>query len=152
KATLKVISSFVVKDHIGALAVNASRIYAANWDADRFYAFDHNGTVLTSRENATRVAYQDLKFVGDDVVASGIMHDQQTGAIDWLDGRTLSLRQRLHVGKTSSGLVWTREGMAVNDGKLYLLPDDGHGTPADVYVFDLHTMMSAALQCVPISA
>src|SRR5579871_2700783 len=108
-ATLKVVSSFAVADHIGAVTLDASRIYGANWDAERIYVFDRGGRIMAKQRNPMHVAYQDLKFVGDTLIASGIMPDQQTGAIDWLDTGSLAPRRRLLVGKTGDGLVWTRE-------------------------------------------
>jgi len=148
--TLNPVSSFAVADHIGAVTLNASRIYGANWDAERIYIFDRDGRLMAKRLNPMHVAYQDLKFVGDDLIASGIMPDRQTGAIDWLDNQSLSPRLRLEVGKTGSGQVWTREGMAIKDDKLYLLPDDGRDGAVEVYIFNLSALKAAAAPCIPI--
>ena len=59
------------------------------------------------------------------------------GTVDWLDRETLAQRRRLAVGRMDGGGVWTQEGMALKDGRLYLLPEDGSDGGARLYVFDL---------------
>lgn len=152
RRTLKVVSSFIVHDHIGAVTANAATIYGANWDARRFYEWDHRGAEIAEIANPTQVAYQDVKFVGGELVAGGVMRGQFTGAIDWLDPVTLQPRLRLSLGKTPQGQIWTREGMAVQDGKLYLLPHDGHNGQGEVFVFSLDALKKAATRCASLSA
>jgi hypothetical protein len=148
KTTLQTVSSFMVKDHIGALTLSTTRIYGGNWNSRRVYVWDRSGKILARPRNPTRVNYQDFKFVNGMLVASGIMPDQLSGAVDWLDPDSLLPRQRLPVGKMNNGLLWTREGMAVAGNKLYFLPVDGHDGRAEVYVFNLEGVKAAAVACV----
>jgi hypothetical protein len=151
KQSLKTVSSFIVDDHIGAVASRDGKVYGDNWSAHHLYIWDHAGRTLARPLNTTQIAYQDFKFAEDDLIASGISRDAQSGAIDWLDPETLLPRRHLPVGKMANGIVWTREGMAVADGKLYLLPNDGHDGQAEIYVFDLESLKSAALECTATS-
>lgn len=116
--------TFSAADHLGAIAVWKGRLIAANWDARQFQDVGSG----ERRDNPHPTRYQDMKIVGDDLVASGI------AAIDWLDPVTLALRKRVTVGRTDRGVLFTQEGMAIHGGKLYLLPEDG---PSRLFVFDL---------------
>src|SRR5262249_40175425 len=49
RTTLKTVSSFVVHDHIGAVTANATAVYGANWDARRFYEWDHGGREIAAQ-------------------------------------------------------------------------------------------------------
>jgi hypothetical protein len=146
-STLAVVSSFAVDDHIGAVATRGERLYGASWGAKAFYLWDRKGKILANPTNPTQVRYQDMKFVDDELVASGLMPDKQSGAVDWLDPDTFEPRQRLPAGKMGNGMVWTREGMALKNGKLYLLPADGRKGSVDLFVFDLKNMDIASLAC-----
>jgi hypothetical protein len=148
KTTLDVVSSFAVADHIGAVAVRDERLYGATWEAKAFYLWDRNGKILGHPVNPTQVSYQDMKFIDGELVASGLMPGKQSGAVDWLDPDTFEPRQRLPVGKMNNGPVWTREGMTLKGGKLYLLPADGRKGSVELHVFDLENMNIAALACV----
>ncbi len=151
KTTLTAISSFTVPDHIGALAIKGDRIYGANWDARHLYVWDIHGQLLQKVRNPTDVAYQDMKIVGDALVASGVMRHQLTGAIDWLDADTLQPRRRVLLGRTENWALWTREGMTIRDGKLFLMPHDGNGRATDIGIFALDAMESLAFGCTPAS-
>lgn len=131
--TLAVRNRFEVDDHIGCLAVMGDRLIGGNWDSRQFYTWDEACKLLEKRTNPHAVAYQDLKFHGGMLVASGNL-SRDEGAIDWLDPATLELRQRIRCGKTDRGVRFTNEGMAVADGRLYLLPEDG---PSRVFSFRL---------------
>ncbi len=37
-----------------------------------------------------------------------------------------ALVKRISTGKTDRGILYTNEGMTIHDGKLNLLPEDGH--------------------------
>lgn len=147
KATLKPVSSFVVYDHIGAVTTGAGKVYGANWDAKRLYTWDQTGQPLDIRPNVLRVAYQDIKFADGELIAAGVLRDQPGGTIDWLDPVSLLPKRRLPVGKTDGGSVWTREGMSLHGGKLYLLPDDGARGTATVHAFDLARLAATAVDC-----
>lgn len=145
KDTLAVKSSFLVGDHIGAVAADGERLHGGNWDAEELYSWDRTGRVLRQARNPARVAYQDLKIVDGSLVAAGLLRGGQTGAVDWLDPDTLERRARLAVGRGDNG-VWTREGMALRGGRLYLLPDDGRDGTARLFIFDLTRLESAMSQ------
>jgi hypothetical protein len=146
--TLTTVSSFMVDDHIGAVAADEARIYGSNWSARRFYVWTHAGALLANAANTTRIAYQELKIVDGELVASGTIPRKKTGTVDWLDPVTLAPRQRLAMGRMRGGPAWTREGMALKGDRLYLLPADGHRGRADVYVFDLADLQPAAFECI----
>lgn len=131
--TLSVHSRFAMDDHIGCVAVLADRLIGGNWDSRRFYTWDRVGKLLRTQANPQQVAYQDLKSGAGALIASGNT-SREEGAIDWLDPETLELRKRILCGKTDRGVRFTNEGMAVADGKLYLLPEDG---PSRLFVFQL---------------
>ncbi|MDZ7638233.1 MAG: DUF6454 family protein [Bryobacterales bacterium] len=133
KRTLSVVSRFAVADHIGCVAVAGDRLIGGNWDAREIYRWDRSGKQLGKQANPNKVAYQDLKFSDGMLLASGNT-SREEGAIDWLDPETLQLKKRILSGKTDRGVRFTNEGMAVVDGKLYLLPEDG---PSRLFVFQL---------------
>lgn len=131
--TLAIRSRFEVEDHIGCVAVAGERLIGGNWDSRLFYSWDRAGKPLGEQANPRQVAYQDLKFGNGALVASGNL-SRDEGAIDWLDPATFELQRRIHCGKTDRGVRFTNEGMAVAEGKLYLLPEDG---PSRLFVFQL---------------
>jgi len=147
KTSLKPVSSFLVSDHIGAVGVDGERVYGANWDAERFYVWNRAGRAIASHATRTHVAYQEIKFTSEGMIASGIVRGSHLGAIDWLDPETLAPVKRLAVGDGPDGLLFTREGMALDGGKLYLLPDDGHDGGAQIYAFDFLPLRTAASAC-----
>lgn len=133
KKTRRTLSRFEVDDHIGCVAVAGDTLIGGNWDSRQIYYWNREGRLLEKKENPNRVAYQDLKFQDNMLLASGNVSPDE-GAIDWLDPKTLQLRKRILTGKTDRGVRFTNEGMAVVNGKLYLLPEDG---PSRLFVFQL---------------
>lgn len=133
KATLELISQFEVADHIGCIAVRGDELVGGNWDSRELYVWDLRGALRRKIANTTGNAFQDLKFDGVQLVGSGLLPDR-TGAIDWMDFPSLRILKRLPAGKTDRGDTFTREGMAVRDGRLYLLPEDG---PSRLFVFKI---------------
>lgn len=131
--TLVLIRSFNVDDHIGCVAVGPDRLYGGNWDARQIYEWSRKGKQLARRDNPTAAAYQDWKFV-DGMLAGGAVLGPGRGAIDWLDPGTLRLAKRMEAGVTDRKVRYTNEGMALRDGRLYLLPEDG---PSRLFVFRL---------------
>lgn len=133
KKTLALVSEFEVADHIGCLAAGGGTVLGGNWDSRIFYEWTPDGRLLRQRPNPTPNAYQDLKRVDGLIVASGNVGAEE-GEVDWLDPETLALKRSLPAGKTDRGVRFTNEGMAIRDGKLYLLPEDG---PSRLFVFRL---------------
>lgn len=144
-ATLQIISSFTVHDHIGAVTACGDRIYGANWDARRIYVWDRAGHQQASTPNTTRVAYQDLKCVEGSLVASGTARGGVTGAVNWLNPTTLDVERSIPVARAESGPLWTNEGMTLKGSRLYFLPEDGHDGRVAVYAFDLARTPVAAI-------
>jgi hypothetical protein len=140
KRTLEVESQFAVNDHIGCIAVTGDELIGGNWDSREFYVWDRGGKLLREIANPTDNAYQDLKFDGQRLVASGLLPDH-TGAIDWLEWPALRLVRRVKMGKTSRGAPFTREGMALRGGELLLVPEDG---PSRVFFFKMADLMNPA--------
>jgi hypothetical protein len=132
KRTLRLLGEFEVADHIGCIAAGETLV-GGNWDSRIFSEWTREGRLLRRRPNPTPNAYQDLKRMAEALVASGKLSAEQ-GAIDWLDPESLALRRRVVTGKTDRGVLFTNEGMAVRDGKLYLLPEDA---PSRLFVFRL---------------
>lgn len=133
KRSRQVVARFEAPDHIGCVAVAGDRLIGGNWDAREFYYWNREGALQEKKPNPGKVAYQDLKFEDGMLLASGNISADE-GAIDWLHPDTLQLRKRILSGKTDRGVRFTNEGMAVVDGKLYLLPEDG---PSRLFVFQL---------------
>lgn len=124
KKTLELEFRIEVADHIGCVAVTKDEVIGGNWDSRVFYVWNHQGKLLRKVDNPTPNGYQDLKFVGDRLVASGLLPGQN-GAVDWLRYPSLELDRRMTVGKTDRGAAYTREGMTVFRDELMLLPEDG---------------------------
>ena len=133
KRTLLLESQFEVPDHIGCVAVNAEVVVGGNWDSRDLYVWTHEGKLREKLPNLTGNGFQDLKFDRGLLIGSGLLADK-SGAIDWLDFPSLQSRRRLTAGKTDRGDSYTREGMAIRNGNLYLLPEDG---PSRLFIFRL---------------
>ncbi len=128
KSDLAAETAFEVADHIGAVAVNGNTVYAANWDARQVYVLP--GT--TVRDNRSGTSFQDLKFYQGQLVGGGGRGRGVPGAIDWLDPQSLEMRRRIEVGQTDRGVSFTHEGLAIREGRIYLLPEDG---PSRLFIF-----------------
>ena len=133
KRTFALELQFSVPDHIGCLAVTPEFLIGGNWDSREFYVWDHRGKLLRKVASTTANAYQDLKFSGGYLVASGTLADHK-GAIDWLDLQSMKLVRRLFAANTDRGEPLTREGMTLRDNQLWLLPEDG---ASRLLIFDL---------------
>ncbi|MCZ2153431.1 MAG: DUF6454 family protein [Bryobacterales bacterium] len=130
----EVTKRFEVADHIGCLAVVGDRVLGGNWDSKEIYSWNQaTGEILRKQQNPNQVAYQDLKYTGGALVGSGVL-SRETGAIDRLDPDTLAWKTRIVCGKTDRGVRFTNEGMAIHEGRLFLLPEDG---PSRLFTFQL---------------
>ena len=134
KRTLKLESQFDVADHIGCIAVLGNRLIGGNWDSRDFYIWDRKGNLQRKVPSETGNAYQDIKFDLGSIVASGLLLSDRSGAVDWLDPASFHLSRRLTTGNTDRGVSYAREGMAVRNGALLFLPEDG---PSRLFVFKL---------------
>ena len=133
KQTLNLLSEFDVPDHIGCIAMTPDALIGGNWDAREFYVWDHAGRIIRKVANPTQAAYQDMKFIDGEMVASGLLPDK-SGAIDWLELPSFRLLRRISAASTDRGIPYTNEGMTIRNGRLYLLPEDG---PSRLFSFPL---------------
>ena len=131
KRTLDIEASFSVPDYVGCVATTAEYVIGGNWDSRDFYIWDHAGQLVRKVANITENAYQDMKFEGGVLVASGLLRDG-IGAIDWIEFPSFRLVRRLRVGNTERQIPFTREGMAIRGKELLLLPEDD---PSRVFIF-----------------
>ncbi len=130
-ASLGLLSSFAVNDHIGCVAATPDGLAAGNWDSKEISWWSKEGTSLSRRLNPTGTSFQDMKSVDGLLVASGNT-SRDEGAIEWFTLPDLRLERRLRAGKTDRGVRFTNEGMAWRGGLLYLLPEDD---PSRLFVF-----------------
>lgn len=131
--TLKVRRKIAVADHLGCVAVSGRKLVAGNWDSRLLYEFDTvTGQQLQAVPNPSATRYQDIKFVGDQLVASGNL-DWISGTVDWIDWPSRRVMRRLEAGAVGTirpfgrGGPLTGEGMAIEGRDLYFLPEDGPG-------------------------
>ena len=120
RKTLELLASFEVADHIGCLTVIGDHLAGGNWDARQFYEWSFDGKPIGRRDNPNRAHYQEVKARYGTLVASGTSPE----VIEWLDPETLAPLRSVSAGKTDRGAPYTREGMDLRDGRLYLLPED----------------------------
>ena len=133
KQTLQVTSQFEAPDHIGAIAVTPDAIVGANWDARNFYVWDKKGKLLRKVANPSPIAIQDMKFVKGQLVGAGL-DSYKSGVIVWMEWPSLKIVRTLSMGSTDRGVAYTHEGMAIRNGKLWLLPEDA---PSRLFAFDI---------------
>jgi hypothetical protein len=124
KRTLAVKRKFIVSDHIGCVAVYGDTLIAGNWGSRQFYVLNSQGKQLEVLDNPEANQYQDIKFAGGMLIASGVFN-HKNGAVDWLAWPSLKLVHRISFGLTDRGLPYTAEGMAILGQNLYLLPGNG---------------------------
>ncbi|MBI5280667.1 MAG: hypothetical protein HY858_03215 [Candidatus Solibacter usitatus] len=135
KQTLELLSSFEVADHIGCLTSAGGRLVGGNWDARKFYEWTPDGRQLRVRSNPLSVRYQDIKYRDGALIASGLgPAPASPSLIHWLDPEDLAPLQSAAPGRTDRKVEYSREGMDLRDGLLYLLPED---TPSRLFVFRL---------------
>lgn len=114
-----------VADHLGCVAVSENTLIAGNWDSRLLYSFDlHSGKQLRVVSNPFATAYQDIKLVGGQLVASGTV-TPLSGTIDWIDWPSMKLARTERTGVTDRARPYTAEGMALKGRDLFLVPEDG---------------------------
>jgi len=131
--SLTIRRKITIADHLGCAAVTGDTLVAGNWDSKQLYVIDLRGTASPRIvPNPTNTRYQDMKFVGGQLVASGPT-SWSSGSIDWIDFPSLRPVRSLRTwttGRSSllpGASLLSREGMALRGSDLYLLPEDGPG-------------------------
>jgi hypothetical protein len=143
--TLQVRRKIRVADHLGCAAVSGDHLVAGNWDSKQLYIFDLRGSApVRVVPNPTGTSYQDMKFIGGQLVAGGTL-GWSSGSIDWIDFPSMRLAQSLRTGATGrmslfgKARPWSGEGMAMQGRDLYLLPEDG---PSRLFKFELDPVVA----------
>ncbi len=139
-ASLAIRRKIPVADHLGYVAAAGHTLVAGNWDSKLLYIFDlrHAGR-LRVVPNPSATHYQDMKFVGNKLVAAG-SRTLWSGTVDWIDWPSLKVTRTLRSGAVGlarpfgRGGAYTSEGLAMEGGDLYLLPEDG---PSRVFRFTI---------------
>jgi len=148
--TLQVRRRIAVADHIGCVAASGQTLVAGNWDSRLLYVFDLapkvRSRLVPSRLIPVRVVpnpsathYQDMKFAGGALVASGST-GWLSGSVDWIDLASMKLTRSLKAGSVGTlrpfgrGGPYSGEGMAIEGRELYFVPEDG---PSRVFHFQL---------------
>jgi len=138
--TLQVRRRIPVADHLGFVAASGHTLVAGNWDGRLLYVFDLSKNApprIAPNPSATR--HQDMKFVGDQLVAGGAI-TPWSGAVDWIDWPSMKVARTLRAGAIGPirpigrGGPYTGEGMAIEGRDLYLVPEDG---PSRMFHFRL---------------
>ncbi len=135
---------FWVNDHLGALAVDRDneQLFGANWDTRDIYIFDMRGNTLAKipREEwlpqrpSWFLAVQDWKWDPSlGLVAGGLdkSREEHQAVVERHDLAPRRLQYRISVGSTPDrDIPLTREGLALENDDLWLLPGDfGHEGP-----------------------
>ena len=136
---------FHVKDHIGAVAVDAGRalVIGANWDTEVVYVWDlagHLKRTLTGSALALRglgvanqnsgVAVQDWKVIGDRLFASGLLKKAEPASLSssrWISFTNFlesDFRRMAVALPLRDGTELAREAMAFSEGSIHFLPEE----------------------------
>lgn len=133
---LKLTSSFEVDDHIGAVCCLADgTIIGANWDTKDIYAWSAKGESLYRKKQSKifgdrQIAVQDWKRFGaggSTVIMGGLEKSQlaKRATIAVADLQRFQLKEiRQFNRREGVSRPITNEGLAVHNGKLFLLPED----------------------------
>ncbi|MDE0877891.1 MAG: DUF6454 family protein [Sphingomonas bacterium] len=138
--SFKVRRRIYVADHLGCVAASGSRLIAGNWNSSMLYIIDlTNRRPMRAVPNPSATHYQDMKFVGDQLVAGG-SRSLWSGTLDWIDVPTMTVTRSLRAGSVGPvrpfgrGGPYTGEGVTIDGRDVYVLPEDG---PGRVYRFRL---------------
>ena len=131
--------SIIIDDHIGAIAISRSlnRIFCANWDTLHSYELSLEGKLIKRFQRNEFIsnyknwsnAVQDWKVHQGFLIASGIdkslklPSNHPRSLIQLIDIKSRNIIEELRLPRRTSG-NFTREGMAIYDECIWLLPDD----------------------------
>ena len=131
--------SIIINDHIGAVAVSHTpkRLFAANWDtmiayelsADAKLIQHYKRNIFIPNSPNWSIAVQDWKVHKGFLVVSGLdksskfLGSRPRSVIQLINAKTRKITGELRLPRRESG-NFAREGMAVFNGYIWLLPDD----------------------------
>ena len=98
-------------------------IWGGNWDSRHFYRWRPDGTLIDKRPNPTGTGFQDLKLHDGSLIGNGVK-TPTSGTIEWLHPESLTVQRSISTGRTDRNVRYSNEGMAIDNGILYLLPED----------------------------
>lgn len=132
--SLRIRRKIPVADHLGCVAVSGSTLIAGNWDSRLLRIFDlRSGKQVRVVPNPFATRYQDMKLVGGQLVAGGVV-TPLSGTIDWIDWPSMKLARTARTGLTDRARPYTGEGMTLKGRDLFLVPEDG---PSRLFHFRL---------------
>jgi len=143
-ASMAIRRKITVADHLGCVAALGQTLVAGNWDSRLLYIFDL-GTNAPPQivPNPSQTHYQDMKFVGNQLVAGG-SRTLWSGTVDWIDWPSMKITRTLRSGAVGlarpfgRGGAYSGEGLAIEGQNLYLLPEDGpRNGPSRMFHFTL---------------
>ncbi|WEK00753.1 MAG: DUF6454 family protein [Candidatus Sphingomonas phytovorans] len=132
--SLRIRRRISVADHLGCVAVSGRTLIAGNWDSRLLRIFDlASGKQVRVVPNPFPTRYQDMKIVGRQLVAGGLV-TPFSGTIDWIDLPSMTLARTARTGVTDRARPYTGEAMALKGRDLFLVPEDG---PSRLFHFRL---------------
>jgi hypothetical protein len=138
--SLQIRRTIPVADHLGYVAASGRHLVAGNWDSRLIHILDaKTGERVRTVQNPSATRYQDMKFVGGQLVAGGSL-TLWSGAVDWIDWPSMKVTRTLRAGAigpirpVGRGGPYTGEGMAIEGRDLYVVPEDG---PSRMFHFRL---------------
>ena len=148
--------SITIDDHIGAIATsrNPKRLFGANWDTLLAYEFSVDGNAMQHYEQNSfirnfpnwSIAVQDWKVHEGFLIASGLdkssklPSSRSRSLIQLINFKTRQIIAELRLPRRRASGNFTREGMAVFDEHIWLLPDD-LGVENKLYRFALNELL-----------
>jgi hypothetical protein len=153
---------FAVKDHIGAVAVDADRalVIGANWDTETVYVWDLEGHLkrtltgsalalcgLGAADQHSGVAVQDWKVMGDRLFASGLLklpEPASSSSSRWISFTNFlepDFRRMPVALPLQDGTELAREAMAISEGSVHFLPEE-LGTSNRLFRLPITTLLN----------
>ncbi len=139
----KITKSFQVSDHLGAICcLGKDRLLAANWDTKTVYLIDSSSATISEQvpqseffgnAKGVRLAVQDWKFdpLAKLVIAGGIDKSperkptESVAVVAWIDPILRKITRLIRLDPQADvARPLTNEGLALRNGRLFLLPED----------------------------
>ena len=155
--------SITINDHIGAIAVSRrpKRLFGANWDTLLAYEISVDGSPMQHYERNSfirnlpnwSIAVQDWKVHGGFLIASGLdkssklLASRPRSLIQLINVKTRQITAELRLPRRHASGNFTREGMAVFNEHIWLLPDDLE-EENKLYRFSLNELLKVGRESV----